>query len=99
MYIAQHEESMMQESFRGDESIQKKDAHEGTERHATLDSPARHIGPREYIEQIILSNKQEDLRKKEMLLNQHMAAGGNMRFEENESIVKNDAPYVDGNMD
>ena len=39
------------------------------------------------------------MRKKEMLLNQHMAANGNMRFEENESIVKNDAPYVDGNMD
>ena len=56
MYIAQHEESMLQESTAAQ--------HQNNERQQTLDSPARHIGPREYIEQqIILSNKQEDSRK------------------------------------
>lgn len=40
MYIAQHEESMMQESVSGEQL---------NERQQTLDSPARHIGPREYI--------------------------------------------------
>ena len=39
MYIAQHEESMLQEST------------VNQDRQQTLDSPARHIGPREYIEQ------------------------------------------------
>ena len=52
MYIAQHEESILQDSTVGEQRNEQEQQ--------TLDSPARHIGPREYIEQqILLSNKQE----------------------------------------